>query len=88
MRKLFFTLSILFIGLSNVFSQKNPNMVYSTEKTPLTITLPVERKIYGGTIIHVTYKGLQISKTIKGAVTVFCGKSEISELKWNNIKQQ
>lgn len=72
MRKLFFTLSILFIGLSNVFSQKNPNMVYSTEKTPLTITLPVERKIYGGTIINVTYKGSQISKTIKGAFEYAC----------------
>ena len=44
----------------------------------LGIILIVERNIYGGTIIHVTYKGLQISKTIKGAVTVFCGKSEIS----------
>lgn len=54
----------------------------------LGIILIVERNIYSGTIIHVTYKGLQISKTIKGAVTVFCGKSKISELKWNNIKQQ
>lgn len=54
----------------------------------LGIILIVERNIYGRTIIHVTYKGLQISKTIKEAVTVFCGKSEISELKWNNIKQQ
>ena len=54
----------------------------------LGIILIVERNIYGGTIIHVTYKGLQISKSIKGAVTVFCGKSEISELKWNNNKQQ
>lgn len=50
----------------------------------LGIILIVERNIYGGTIIHVTNKELQISKTIKGAVTVFCGKSEISELKWNN----
>ena len=50
----------------------------------LGIILIVERNIYGGTIIHVTNKGLQISKTIKGAVTVFCGKYEISELKWNN----
>lgn len=47
-------------------------MVYSTEKTPLTITLPVERKIYGGTIINVTYKGSQISKTIKGAFEYAC----------------
>lgn len=54
----------------------------------LGIILIVERNIYGRTIIHVTYKGLQISKTIKGTVTVFCGKSEISELKWNNNKQQ
>ena len=54
----------------------------------LGITLIIERNIYGGTIIHVTYKELQISKSIKGAVTVFCGKSEISELKWNNNKQQ
>ena len=54
----------------------------------LGIILIVERNIYGGTIIHVTYKGLQISQTIKGAVTVLCGKSEISELKWNNNKQQ
>ena len=54
----------------------------------LGIILIIERNIYGGRIIHVTYKELQISKSIKGAVTVFCGKSEISELKWNNIKQQ
>lgn len=54
----------------------------------LGIILIIERNIYGGTIIHVTYKELQISKTIKGAVTVFCGKSEISERKWNNNKQQ
>lgn len=54
----------------------------------LGIILIIERNIYGGTIIHVTYKESQISKTIKGAVTVFCGKSEISELKWNNNKQQ
>lgn len=54
----------------------------------LGIILIIERNIYGGTIIHVTYKELQISKSIKGAVTVFCGKSEISELKWNNNKQQ
>lgn len=47
----------------------------------LGIILIIERNIYGGTIIHVTYKELQISKSIKGAVTVFCGKSEISELK-------
>lgn len=54
----------------------------------LGIILIIERNIYGGTIIHVTYKELQISKSIKGAVTVFRGKSEISELKWNNNKQQ
>lgn len=54
----------------------------------LGIILIIERNIYGGTIIHVTYKELQISKSIKGAVTVFCGKSENSELKWNNNKQQ
>ena len=54
----------------------------------LGIILIIERNIYGGTINHVTYKELQISKSIKGAVTVFCGKSEISELKWNNNKQQ
>lgn len=54
----------------------------------LGIIFIIERNIYGGTIIHVTYKELQISKSIKGAVTVFCGKSEISELKWNNNKQQ
>ena len=54
----------------------------------LGIILIIERNIYGGTIIHVTYKELQISKSIKGAVTFFCGKSEISELKWNNNKQQ
>lgn len=54
----------------------------------LGIILIIERNIYGGTIIHVTYKELQISKSIKGAVTAFCGKSEISELKWNNNKQQ
>ena len=54
----------------------------------LGIILIIERNIYGGTIIHVTYKELQISKSIKVAVTVFCGKSEISKLKWNNNKQQ
>ena len=46
----------------------------------LGIILKVERNIYGGTIIHVTYKGLQISKTIKGAVTVF-----VENLKFQNL---
>lgn len=46
----------------------------------LGIILIVERNIYGGTIIHVTYKGLQISKTIKGAVTVF-----VENLKFQNL---
>ena len=46
----------------------------------LGIILIIERNIYGGTIIHVTYKGLQISKSIKGAVTVF-----VENLKFQNL---
>lgn len=43
------------------------------------------------TIKYSYNKGIIPTKGIREGlhiVTVFCGKSEISELKWNNIKQQ
>lgn len=71
MKNLLFSI-LIFLSVTNVFAQKNPNMVYAVEKTPVSIALPSNRNVYGGTIINVTYKGSHISNTIKGAFEYAC----------------
>ena len=52
---------------------QNPNRVYVSSGTPLKIGLSSERKVYGGTIINVTYQGSKFSSpTVKGAFEYAC----------------
>ena len=52
---------------------QNPNRVYVSSGAPLKIGLSSERKVYGGTIINVTYQGSKFSSpTVKGAFEYAC----------------
>ena len=47
--------------------------VYASSGTPFKIGLSSERKVYGGTIINVTYQGSKFSSpTVKGAFEYAC----------------
>lgn len=72
MKKSIVLLSLMLISIAYVTAQKNPNIVYAVSKSPVTINLPEDRCVYGGTVFNVTYKGTQISNTIKNAFEYAC----------------
>lgn len=71
MKKYLFSLMNILMLFGNVHAQ-NPNMVYSSIKTPVSIDLPSVRKAYGGTIIDAVYSGSGFSTQIKGAFEYAC----------------
>ncbi len=66
-------LSLMCLATLSSYAQNGSNGVYSSNGSTVTILeKPGLRKVYGGTIINVSYEGSGISSTMKGAFEHAC----------------